>query len=128
MPSPSRYGVDARLQWFDLDLYGLAYWAHDSFAGRVGGVDLGGEDWFSYMIQADYMVKPWILAFTRWEQTQFDEGARKAKQQERVALGVDLVIRHNMKLQTEYLVDASGNDHGGHEKTDPIRIQLDYAY
>lgn len=124
----TRYGADARLQWFDWDIYALGYLGHDSFAGRVNNVDLGGEDWAAFTVQADYMVKPWLLVFNRWEQSAFREGARQNKEQERLVTGVDAVIRQNMKLQVEYIADASGHDHGGREKTDPIRIQLDYAY
>ena len=120
-----RIGFDARLQWYDLDIYGLAYWGHDSFAGRLSGVDLGVEDHFSYFIEADYMIKPWILAFVRHEQTHFDTPARATKENvARTIPGVVFLIRQNLKLQTEVIMynDARNN------AKDEIRLQLDYSY
>ncbi|MCH7990197.1 MAG: hypothetical protein IID46_13740, partial [Planctomycetes bacterium] len=123
-----RLGADARLQWFDWDIYGIAYWGHDEFAGLKDGVDLGEEDHFSYFIQADYMFKPWILGFMRYEQTDFNERARTVEEEARFVPGVVFLIRQNMKLQTEFILDTSGKDTGGGQATDQFRVQLDFAY
>lgn len=127
-----RIGFDSRLQWFNLDLYGVFYWGHDRFAGTVGPdnapVDLLGEDHFSYLVQADYMVKPWILAYLRYEQTWFDEVSRKNKEEARIIPGAVFAIRQNLKLQAEWVLDTTGMDTGGRQATDQLRFQLDWAY
>jgi len=123
-----RIGFDARLQWQDLDIYGLVYWGHDNFAGLVGGANLGGEDHASYLIQADYMFKPWMLGFLRFEQTDFNETARTSQEQGRVIPGMVFLIRQNMKLQMEYVLDTTGKDTGGPQATDSLLFQLDYAF
>ncbi len=124
----NRIGADVRLQWFNWDIYGMAYWGNDSFAGRLGGVDLGGEQFFSYSIQSDYYWKPWIVSFLRYEQTDFREAARTSMEEGRVVPGMVFIIRQNMKLQTEWVIDTTGKDTGGGQATDQILVQLDYAY
>ena len=123
-----RFGADVRLQWFNWDIYGLAYWGRDTFAGRVGGVDLGGEDHWSYSLQADYYWKPWIVTFLRYEETDFNEVARTNMEEGRIIPGAIVIIRQNLKLQTEWDLDTTGKDTGGGQATDQIRLQLDYAY
>ncbi len=123
-----RVGLDARLQWLDLDIYGLGYWGHNNFPGLVDGADLGGEDHFSYLVQADYMFKPWILGFVRYEQTVFNEAARGPEDQARMIPGVTFLIRQNLKLQGELVLDTTGKDTGGPQATDQFLMQLDFAY
>ncbi len=123
-----RIGMDARLQWFNWDIYGLAYWGYDGFAGLKDGVDLGGENHVSYSIQADYYLKPWIVSFLRYEETKFNETARVGEEEGRVIPGMVFLIRQNMKLQTEWALDTTGNDNGGAQATDELRVQLDYAF
>jgi len=122
-----RIGVDARLQWFNWDVYGLAYWGHDTFAGRVAGVDLGSEDHTSYSVQADYYWKPWLVTFVRYEETDFEK-ARAASEEGRIVPGANFIIRQNLKLQTEWVVDTTGKDTGGAQATNELLFQLDYVY
>jgi hypothetical protein len=123
-----RIGADFRLQWHDLDVYGLGYLGQENFAGLNDGVDLGREEFYSYLIQSDYMVKPWWLGFVRYEQTIFREGARAGQEQARVVPGMVFLIRQNMKLQTEWVLDTTGKDTGGPQATDQLLVQLDFAY
>jgi len=123
-----RNGVDVRLQWFNWDIYGLAYWGHDSFAGRVGGVDLGAEDHWTYMVQTDYYWKPWIVSYLRYEETSFNELARASSEEGRIIPGVNVLIRQNLKLQAEWDIDTTGKDTGGLQATDALVFQLDYAF
>ena len=44
-------GLDARLQWFDLDVYGVIYAGHDEFAGLRNGMNLGEEDHYFRLIR-----------------------------------------------------------------------------
>lgn len=123
-----RVGGDFRLQWHDLDVYGLGYWGQENFAGLNGGMDLGGEDFFSYLVQTDYTFKPWCLGFVRYEQTIFNEGARAGQEQARIIPGLVFLIRQNMKLQTELVLDTTGKDTGGPQATDQFLMQLDFAF
>ena len=123
-----RIGVDARFQWFDLDLYGMAYWGRDTFAGRASGVDLGIEDHFSWFAQADYMCKPWLLVFLRYDQTTFNEVARAGSEETKVTPGAVLVFGPNLVLRSEWVLDARGNRTGGSSDTNRMAFQLDYAF
>jgi hypothetical protein len=123
-----RIGVDARFQWFDLDVYGMAYWGQDTFAGRAAGVDLGPEEHFSWFVEADYMCKPWILVFLRYDQTIFSELARADSEETKVTPGAVFVIAPNMVLRSEWVVDARGNRTGGSSSTNRMTFQLDFAF
>ncbi len=123
-----RIGMDARFQWFDLDVYGMAYWGQDTFAGLADGVDLGMEEHFSWFVQADYMCKPWLLTFLRYDQTTFDEAARAASEEAKITPGAVFVIGPNLVLRSEWVLDTSGNRTGGSSDTNRMTFQLDYAF
>ncbi|MCH8830748.1 MAG: hypothetical protein IID45_14320 [Planctomycetes bacterium] len=123
-----RLGFDARLQWMDWNIYGLIYTGHDNFAGLVDGAYLGGEDHYSYLVQAEYMIKPWWMAFVRYEQTDFNERARTPMEEARLIPGMVFLIRQNMKLQTEFVLDTSGKSTGGAQAKNQFLVQLDFAY
>ena len=123
-----RVGADARLRWRDLDIYALFYWGHEEFAGLVNNANLGVEDFYTYAVQGNYYVKPWIMAYTRYEQSIFNESARVGDQQARLIPGVNFVIRQNMKLQAELVADMTGRDNGDEQATDQLLFQLDYVY
>ena len=64
-----RIGVDARLQYFDLDLYGFAFYGHDPFPGFNQSFILANAvDHYGFFVESDYMFKPWITGFLRYEQ------------------------------------------------------------
>lgn len=125
-----RIGLDARLQYFDLDLYGVAYWAHDPFPGFFpDGTASGSTDHFAYFVEADYMFKPWILGFLRYEQTRIFNPGWAFQERARVAPGVVFLIRQNLRLSTELYLDTRGNHNRDFpEGTDQIITQLDFSY
>ncbi len=124
----NRIGADARLQWRDWDVYGMIYWGHEEFAGLNGNVNLGTEDFYAYALQADYMIKPWLMGYARYEESVFNEPSRVEGQEGRIVPGLIAVIRQNMKLQLEWVADTTGRDNGGRQATDQLRLQLDYTY
>ena len=58
-----RIGFDGRFTYFDLDIYGTAWYGHDPFPGfDQNTIAVGSTQHFGYMVEADYMIKPWICA------------------------------------------------------------------
>jgi hypothetical protein len=112
-----RVGVDARLKYFDLDLYGAAFWAHDPFPGFFQDMitAAGPTDHCGFMIEADYMFKAWILGFVRYEQVwisnpdlaQFSPGISSGEQA-RIVPGVTFAIRQNLRLSSEVYINTRG--------------------
>jgi len=106
-----RVGINARLTWFDLDIYGTAFWGHDPFPGfDQTNMAVGPTDHFGYMAEADYMCRPWICAFLRYEQVIISNGLLKGEEQARVVPGVVFAIRQNLHLSTEVYIDTRGVD------------------
>jgi hypothetical protein len=65
----TRLGVDARVKYFDLDVYGMVFWGHDPFPGfDQNFIAAGPTDHVGFFVQADYTWKPWIMSFLRYEQ------------------------------------------------------------
>jgi hypothetical protein len=106
-----RVGVDARLTWFDIDIYGTAFWGHDPFPGfDQNNIAVGPTDHAGYMAEADYTVKPWIVTFVRYEQVKIFNGLLKDEEQARVVPGVVFAIRQNLHISTEVYIDTRGVD------------------
>jgi hypothetical protein len=106
-----RVGINARFTWFDLDIYGTAFWGHDPFPGfDQTNMAVGPTDHFGYMVEADYMCKPWICTFVRYEQVKIFNGLLKDEEQARVVPGVVFAIRQNLHLSTEVYIDTRGVD------------------
>ena len=62
------------------------------------------------MIETDYMLKPWICTFLRYEQVKIFKDGFADEEQARVIPGVDFAIRQNLHVSTELYVDTLGND------------------
>jgi hypothetical protein len=106
-----RIGIDGRWTWFDLDVYGTAYWGHDPFPGfDQNNIAVGSTQHFGYMVEADYMVKPWICAFVRYEQVKIFDGKLADEEQARIVPGVVFAIRQNLHLSSEVYIDTRGRD------------------
>jgi hypothetical protein len=106
-----RIGVDGRFTWFDIDIYGTAFWGHDPFPGfDQNNIAVGSTQHFGYMIEADYMFKPWICGFLRYEQVKILDGKFRDEEQARVVPGVVFAIRQNLHLSSEVYIDTRGND------------------
>jgi hypothetical protein len=106
-----RIGIDARLTWFNIDIYGTAFWGHDPFPGfDQNNIVAGPTDHFGYMAEADYTVLPWICTFFRYEQVVITNGLLKDEEQARFVPGVVFAIRQNLHLSTEVYIDTRGVD------------------
>jgi hypothetical protein len=106
-----RIGIDGRFTWFNLDVYGTAFWGHDPFPGfDQNNIAVGPTDHFGYMAEADYTVLPWICTFLRYEQVTINNGLLKNEEQARVVPGVVFAIRQNLHLSTEVYIDTRGVD------------------
>jgi hypothetical protein len=107
-----RVGLDGRLQYFDLDIYGAMYWAHDPFPGFLQDniTPAGPTDHFGLFVEADYYFKPWIMGFLRYEQVRIFNPGLADEEQARVVPGVVFQIRQNLHLSSEVYIDTRGND------------------
>jgi hypothetical protein len=135
-----RVGFDARLKYFDLDVYGMIFWGHDPFPGFLQNqIDPAGPtDHLGFFVQADYMCKPWIMAFLRYEQVKiFNSGLAtfspgiSGGDEARVVPGVVFSIRQNLHLSSEVYIDVRGVDNfntGYPEATCQWITTLSFAY
>jgi hypothetical protein len=119
-----RVGIDGRFTYFDLDVYGTAFWGHDPFPGFLQDTitPAGPTDQFGFFVQADYMFKPWLMGFLRYEQvkifnsglvpfTQAADGTLiSGGEQARIVPGVTVVIRQNLHVSSEVYIDTRGVD------------------
>jgi hypothetical protein len=104
-----RIGVDGRLKYFDLDIYGAAYWGHDPFPGFSQSlIAAGNTDHFGFFIEGDYYFKPWIMSFLRYEQVWIFNPLLQDEEQGRVVPGITFVIRQNLRLSSEVYIDVRG--------------------
>ena len=128
-----RIGVDARLQYFDLDLYGVAFWGHDPFPGFLQDniTAAGPTDHLGYFIEADYTFKPWLLGFLRYEQVRIFNRGLADEEQARLVPGAVFLIRQNLKLTTELYIDTRGVDTPDPDKPESTAqwiTSLDWAF
>ncbi len=103
-----RIGLDARWQYFDLDIYGAAFWGHDPLPGYsiAPPASDGVTDHFGFFIQADYMIKPWLMAFVRYEQVKIFNLALADEEQARVVPGISITVRQNLRLSSEVYINT----------------------
>ena len=100
-----RIGCDARLQYFDLDLYGFAFYGHDPFPGFDQSYILAkATDHYGFFLESDYMFKPWITGFLRYEQVWIENPGFSTEQEGRVVPGVVLQIRQNLHVSSEIFI------------------------
>ena len=101
-----RLGWDARVNFGDLDLYGAAIVGRDNKASTTVR-DLGTWSWF---IEADYVLFPWLQPAIRYEQVTYDKAFKR--DQDNLVLSLLMWPRANIKLTLEGLIaleDSDGN-------------------
>lgn len=104
-----RVGFDSRFQYFDLDIYGCTYWGHDPFPGfDQNSIAVGSTDHWGFMVEADYMIKPWVCAFVRYEQVRVLNDGLSYQDQARVIPGAVFAIRQNLHVSTEIYFNTLG--------------------
>ncbi|MGA2258079.1 MAG: hypothetical protein ABSG53_25725, partial [Thermoguttaceae bacterium] len=135
----SRIGVDARLKYFDLDVYGACFWGDDPFPGYLQDMitPAGDTKQFGFFIEADYMVNPWIMTFLRYEQVKiFNSGLAtfspgiSGGEEARLVPGVTFAIRQNLRLSSEVYIDLQNVPlaTGYPEATDQWITSLQFAF
>jgi len=112
-----RIGIDARMKYFDLDVYGMAFWGHDPFPGFLQDMitPAGSTNHYGFFVQADYMFKPWIMGFLRYEQVWISNPGLQpyspgisGGEESRLVPGAIFVIRQNLQLASELYIDMQG--------------------
>ncbi len=114
----TRLGVDARVKYFDLDVYGMFFWGHDPFPGfDQTFMAAGPTDHLGFFVQADYMWKPWIMSFLRYEQVKILNPGLQAYgvdangtvisggEEARLVPGVIFQVRQNVHVSSEIYID-----------------------
>lgn len=118
-----RIGFDARLQYQDWDIFGAWVWGWDDDPG--GHEEVEPDELFTWFVEADYVIKPWLTAFGRYEELHFADEEREAEAAiARGVVGAVAHIRVNMRAVGEVVVDSSGKD----TTNDAFRALLDFAY
>ena len=121
-----RLGYDTRFQFQDLDLFGACVWGWDS--DPVSHDDpnaIQSETMFTWFVEADYVCKPWLTLFGRYEELEFSSADRQ--EENAIARGVTgavFTVRTNMRVITEVVIDAQGNG----TTDDALQVVLDFAY
>ncbi len=129
-----RIGVDGRFQFQDLDIFGVAYWGRNGAPGAElenGNIEVFRDiDLFTWFLEANYHVKPWLTPYVRYEQLHFDSHHfQDHKGIDRAVLGAVFTVRANMRIVTEFLIDAKGpNDEGEYTTHDTFTAMLDFAF
>ena len=104
------------MKYFDLDVYGLAFYGHDPFPGFLQDLitPAGPTSHYGFFVQADYTWKPWIMSFVRYEQVWVSGGLAKpgpngnTGDEGRIVPGITLAIRQNLRLSSEVYIDTRG--------------------
>ncbi len=129
-----RIGFDTRFQFQDLDVFGVAYWGWNDAPGaelEAGNLENFRDlELFTYFVEADYHCKPWLTTYARYEQLRFDsDHFQEHKGISRAVVGAVFTVRTNMRIVTEFLIDARGpNDEGESTTADAFTAMLDFAY
>ncbi len=121
-----RYGVDARLQREDLDIFGAATWGWDRDPISDEDPDaIEADRFFTYFVEADYYFKPWLIGYTRYEQVRYQNDPRQEEAGiSRGVVGTSVYVRTNMRVVSEFGIDAQGNG----TTADVFNVLLDFAY
>ncbi|MFV1967679.1 MAG: hypothetical protein ACC628_19795 [Pirellulaceae bacterium] len=120
-----RFGFDARWTRGDWDIYGAWVWARDRepLGGFIDAVEK--DNFFTWFVEANYYYKPWLIAYGRYEQSDFQgESALRNNEIARGVVGAAGYLRSNVRLVGEIVLDAGGND----TTDDSAQLVLDLAY
>jgi len=102
-----RIGLDARLQWLNLDLYGVAFFGHDPFPGFFQNAMVAKPtDHAGFLLEADYQWNAWAMCFLRYEQVKIFNPGFADEEQARVVPGIVLAIRQNIRLSSEVYINT----------------------
>lgn len=121
-----RVGFDARLQRQDLDIFGAWIYGWDRDPISDADPDTITQDELStWFIEADYYFKPWLIGYSRYEESHYKNDERDDEAGiKRAVVGTSAYIRTNMRVVSEFVIDAQGNGTTG----DVFNVLLDFAY
>ncbi len=121
-----RIGFDARLQRQDLDIFGAWIYGWDKDPVSDEDPDVITQDELStWYVEADYYFKPWLIGYSRYEESHYKNDERDDEAGiKRAVVGTSAYIRTNMRLVSEFVIDAKGTGTTG----DTFNMLLDFAY
>lgn len=108
-----RYGLNLNLNYNDINLFGAVVMGNH----KNPGGDFKSRDIFSYFIEADTPIYPWLIGVLRYGMVDTDYGQRK----DEVVAGLVSLIRANLKLIIEGKLHTMGGD------GDSGFVRLDFA-
>ena len=139
-----RIGLDARWKYFRPRRLWPIFFGHDPFPGYLQDeiTPAGNTNHLGLFVEADYMIKPWIMSFVRYEQVKIfnpglvafstapDGTLISGGEEARVVPGITFAIRQNLDLSTELYLDVRGvNVASGYpEATDQWITSLQFAF
>lgn len=122
-----RIGFDARLQHQDLDIFGawVYGWDRDPISDEEPD-DIESDQLTTWFVEADYYIKPWLIGYCRYEELNYRNDERNVEAGiKRSVAGASIYVRANMRVVTEFVVDARGSS----EITpNTFNTLLDFAY
>jgi len=121
-----RVGVDARLQRQDLDIFGA--WTYGWNRDPISDEDpdtITPDELSTWFVEADYYFYPWLIGYTRYEALHYQNDERQDEAGiKRAVVGTSAYIRANMRVVSEFVIDAQGNG----VTSDTFNMLLDFAY
>jgi len=120
----NRFGADLRVNWGDLDLMTAVSWGEDENPGN-NGLDVGI---FSGLVEADYMLAPWLMLYGKFEWIQYrlpNDDLLDSQEARRTVLGITASIYPNFRVTAEYAINA---DLHGFDRPDTLLFRIDMDF
>lgn len=112
-----RFGVDIRGKYDRLEVGGAVIWGNDDNPGGADE-DIDANAW---MVQASYMVYPWLIPTVRYSEVNFSDDW--ANDKEEVVLSLTALQRANIRWVGEYVFHPDDDD-----GQDTFKLNLQYAF
>ncbi len=121
-----RVGFDSRLQVQDLDIFGACVWGwNDDPISDEEPDEMQSDRLFTWFVEADYYFKPWLIGYGRYEELSYNNEERQSEAGiKRAVVGTAAYVRANVRLVSEFVVDAESNGTTG----DTFNALLDFAF
>lgn len=117
-----RYGVDLRAKYDRFELGGAVIWGSDDDPGGPRGLaPINDVDATSWMVEATYLVYPWLLPIVRYEHMDFDKDF--ASDVDNWVFSVTALQNANLRWAAEYLFHPDDE-----EGRDTFKVNLQWAF
>ncbi len=122
-----RIGVDGRVNFRNLDLYGALMVGRDDKPSTT--TTIRDVDATAYFLEGDYTFKPWLIGALRYEGVKFDEMLSGAKATNN-ALVANLAafVRANVRLMLEGVVPLTNEDKQINSGQKKLVLDLTYLF